>query len=293
MFRENDNYGHNRVLAMYAGFDSPPPLWGMLQHGWNLGTGFSPYRPPSAIRLLVWSSANLAHARAVGFSKVSAIGAPFLYLVRHLGARTLSEAQGTIVYPFHSWEREDVVGDHAGYANYIIRRETPPITICLYWREYEQVSIRETYAKTGARVVCHGRRYDPSFLLRQLDELTRHRRLVTNRTSTALWYGAVLGMEVEVYGPLMGLRRVAEGVEFDREQRRRLPALFEGPLTGARGKALADHELGSSQVLTPEALRQVLGWTPWRRVVGPPLRSIVRATQFLRPHLPWQRRHGE
>jgi len=292
MFRENDEYGHSRVLALYAGFTSPPPIWGMLQHGWNLGTGFTPYRPPRGIPLFVWNCHNLEHAGAAGLRNVQAIGAPFVYLVRHLNARPSPEAKGTIVYPFHSWERAEIVGDHAAYAGEIVARETKPLTICLYWREYEDPSVRNAYEATGARVICHGKRRTPGFLEQQLSELVKHRRVVTNRVGTALWYGGVLGLEVEVYGPAMGVHRMAEGLAFDREQRARWPELFGGPLDGVRARVLSERELGCANIMSQGELRETLGWNRFRRAVGPVLRSAVRRAQDLRARVPWPNSEG-
>jgi hypothetical protein len=282
MFRENGWYGHRRALGRYAGFESPPPIWGYLQHGWHVGNGFAPYRPANILRPLVWSTRNLEEARAFGLA-VAAVGAPFLYLLRQQPPGD-PVGHGTIVYPFHSWERGDSVGNHEAYARQIIERESGPVTVCLYWLDYERESIRRKYEEAGAMVICHGAREAPDFLERQVGALLSHRRLVTNRVSTALWYGAAAGLEVEIYGPPMGLGGEAEGRAFDRFQRERWPEFVNGRVRDAR--SLANQELGAAHMLDQAELCDFLGWRGWRYDVGPVVQSAIRMTQTWRSR--WQ-----
>ena len=276
MHLSNSWYGHAAILARYAGLDQPPPIWGKLQHGWNVATGFSPNEPPPLMRGYVWSGRNLSYARQRGLRGVTAIGAPFLYLIR-MEVHRHQASLGTIAYPFHGWERQEAIGDHAALARELRVREEGDVTICLYWREYERKPLRDAYLQVGHRVICHGHREDPTFLERQLRELQKHRRVVANRVGTALWYGGILEREIAVYGPIMGLEEMSEGEEFRALQEERWPEL-SGTVDGSRARELAEEELGNGFVMDPGELRQALGWSSGRRalspIVAPPLRTF-------------------
>lgn len=279
MHLANAYFGHTAVLADYAGLSRERPIWGMLQHGWNPGTGFTPDDPPRAlrrsVRAFVWNRDNLHAARAAGYRNVHPIGAPFTYLGK--GDERTRE-QRTLAYPFHGWEREAVEPFHATYADQICEREGANATVCLFWTEYRDPTLRSTYESRGLRVISHGyREGDPRFLIRQHEEIVAHHRVVTNRVATALWYGGWLERELEVYGPEVGtadqetVRRIYE------EHRQRWPELFDGPLDPLRAHQLGARELGTEFRRSPRELRDVLGWSGGRSIVGPLIAIGTRA----------------
>jgi hypothetical protein len=115
-------------------------------------------------------------------------------------------------------------------------------------------------------VICHGYRglrwqhTDADFLHKQLTELRRHRRVASNRLSSAVLYGAAVGCEPAVYGDPMQLdgevRTIAERI------RRRWPELhgkFPDP-GAATESALA--ELGADALASPAEVRATFGWAP-------------------------------
>ena len=65
--------------------------------------------------------------------------------------------------------------------------------------------------------------------------------MVTNRASTALWYGGLLGCDLAIYGPASDSRGPAAAVEWDLDPERASRGLAE--LTGA-GIAIAEFGLG-------------------------------------------------
>ena len=128
------------------------------------------------------------------------------------GSRRRSRRTGTIVYPFHGWEGQQVLGSHTAYIEEVKATEGDvPITVCLHWNEYDNPKVRREYEDAGVRVVTHGQRgylwqdTDVAFLYRQLHEMRRHRRVVSNRMSSAILYAASAGVEVGVYGDPMAL----------------------------------------------------------------------------------------
>jgi len=277
---DNTFYGHARVLAEYAGLaPRVPPIWGHVQHGWAAEYALSvPPRLVGWIPKLVFSQANVDATRARGVDRVEAIGDPFCYLVRtRAEAIAQPRPRSTIVYPLHGWERDDVIGSHDHLIAAVQERESRPVTVCLYWREFDQPEVRRRYEEAGLRVICHGYRHDPQFLHRQFAELLRHDRVVTNRASTALWRGALLGLEAEIYGPVFGIGDPGEGAAYGAFQLERWPELCSGGLDGAAAAALASVELGDAFVREPDELRQLLGWEGRRLRFGPAARVAVRA----------------
>lgn len=262
MDEANHYYGHSGILRRYVGVTTPRPLIGPLQHGWNPGTGFTPRDLPRPLRRVVpcfvWNSKNLAASKAAGYRRVWAIGAPFLYLERLMPPRPGGPTGGTIAYPFHGWERQSVVGSHDAYAQEILEREGQA-TVCLYWLEYKNRSVRIRYESRGHRVICHGHRGEDEFLKRQMDELRGHSRMVTNRVATALWYAAWLRLEVEVYGPRMTLRGEGTPNRVYGSQATRWPALFRGSVSHEEGRSLAAEELGAEWIREPEDLASMIG----------------------------------
>lgn len=267
MHPDNAFYGHNRVLSEYAGLGSvAPPIRGHLQHGWSWGTGLSAApRLVSWLPKFVYNGTNLSAARDTGIRGATAVGAPFCYLAASAGAAELpAPERSTIAYPSHGWERGDVQGSHHRLVHALTERETGPVTVCLYWREFDQPEIRRVYEAAGFRVISHGYRHDSHFIVRLYDELQRHDRVVTNRVATALWYGALLQREVEVYGPVFSIHGPDEAEAWDKTQRSHWPELFSGGIAGAKAHELGASELGAGYLRDPEALRQLLGWTPER-----------------------------
>jgi hypothetical protein len=270
----NHFYGHAHVLAEYCGLDPehPPRIEGYVQHGWNvvdglgIGTPYLPGRP-----IFVWSEQTRRRAWSMGRRQATVIGAPFLYLLRFAAPEPEPATRaGTIWYPFHGWESQQVKGSHARLIEEIQATETGPLTFCLYWNEYRNDRVRAEYEKAG-RVICHGYRgfqwqdTDIRFLHNQLGELRAHRRVASNRLSSAIFYGAAAGCEPAVYGDPMHLEREDQAVaERIRRQWPELHGKHPEP-DAARRSALA--ELGDGYLASPAELRVLLGWSVDRAAV--------------------------
>jgi hypothetical protein len=275
MDSSNHWYGHAHIFARYCGLDdeSPPTIWGVVQHGWNILHGLGPgHLPPYGFPRFVWSDVNRRRGQAVGWRDYVVIGAPWAYLLtRKPTPPPLHERSGTIFYPFHSWDDSTVEGDHHRLIREIRSTEPGPVTICLYFIEYEIPEIRRAYEAAGFRVICHGRRglmrrgTDRSFLHRQHDELAAHRRVASNRLTTAVFYGASVGCDVAVYGDPMRYHEVKHGLGAVADENARVRRLFP-ELHGAEtdrdaAQALARRELGLDCVASPEEIRALFGWT--------------------------------
>ncbi|WP_412735940.1 hypothetical protein [Krasilnikovia sp. MM14-A1259] len=274
MHHANHYYGHSSVLARYCGLDDEesPRIHGYLQHGWNIGDGLAPdheYDPGTPAFL--WSDRTRRRAWSLGRRPGYTVGAPWAYL---LAMRPVTEEQpraGTLWYPFHGWEGQQVVGDHGRLIAQIREVETGPVTVCLYWQEFRSALLRRRYERAGFRVICHGYRggrwrdLDPGFLDRQLTELRQHRRVAANRLCSAVLYGVLAGCEPAVYGDAMHLD--GETSAFGGQERIRSQwAVLHGEHPDPRAsRQAAVEELGADRLLTPDELRALVGWPPRER----------------------------
>lgn len=278
MHTANHYYGHAHIMADYVGLDFPIWIDGYLQHGWNLHDGFAvgTHFVPGT-RLFVWSESVLRRGWAMGRRNYHVIGAAWIYLLAMRRARAAAEGRdpeppreqrsGTIFYPFHGWEAQEVAGDHAAMLRELQEVEDGPLTVCLYWVEHRNEAIRRVYEDAGCRVITHGNRgfayqgTDVLFLHKQYDELTRHRRVVSNRLSSAILYGASVGCEVGVYGDpmvLAGEHAVYGGID---RQRRRWPELHQTHVPQDVAEEVAREELGVRHLRRPAEIIELFGWS--------------------------------
>jgi hypothetical protein len=268
----NHYYGHAHVFATYTGVPFPMTLDGYLQHGWNLHDGFAVGTEfvPGA-KLFVWSESVMRRGWAMGRRNYHVIGSAWSYLLELERARPSvpvpATREGTIFYPFHGWEGQEVTGDHRLMLRRLQEVETGPITVCLYWVEYEDAAIRRVYEEAGCRVITHGKRgfayqgTDTRFLYKQYAELLLHERVVSNRLSSAILYGASVGCSAGVYGDPMLLKGedpVYGGVE---RQQRRWPELHQELVPDDLVTTLAHAELGVRHRREPAEILDLFGWT--------------------------------
>lgn len=276
MHHANHFYGHAHIMARYVGLAEVPRIWGYLQHGWNMhdgyavGTAFAPGFPK-----FVWSDAPRRRGWAAGLRNYFLVGSPWAYLLdledQKSWERSQPKREGTIVYPFHGWEQQNIIGDHDRYVDELRATEEGPITVCLYWNEYRVPQVRRSYERAGFRVVSHGYRgylwkgTSTEFLYNQLAELRAHERVVSNRCGSALLYGTSVGCEIGIYGDPMFLeaeRAVFGGME---RQLRLWPELHQPHVPRAYATELARLELGLDLRLDPVELLDLFGWQNAKR----------------------------
>lgn len=270
MDSSNHWYGHAHVLARWCGLDeeNPPPINGVIQHGWTFVHGFgAAHKPPAGRPKFVWADVNRRRGEAVGWSNYLVIGAPFAYLAAQEPVPD-EERHGTIWYPFHGTvDFEQVVGDHHRLVREIREVEGDDVTVCLYYVEYENPVVRGYYEDAGFRVICHGHRgalwqgTDRFFLHRQLAELRRHKKVASNRLSTAIMYGSLVGCESGIYGDPMDFQGVKDGFDGQPLFQAWWPYMFGEHADTEAAQALARSELGADLLLPPEELAHLLGWT--------------------------------
>ncbi|GAA1756267.1 hypothetical protein [Luedemannella helvata] len=268
MHHANHYYGHSHVLARYCGLAqrAAPRIHGYLQHGWNIGDGLADdHEFVTGTPVFLWSERTRRRAWSMGRRELYVVGAPFAYLLA-MASPPAAGREGTIWYPFHGWEGQHVVGDHGRLIDQIRATEPGPVTICLYWQEFQSRRLRRRYERAGFRVVCHGYRggwwrdLDPGFLDRQLGELRRHARVAANRLTSAIFYGVLAGCEPAVYGDPMLLERDAGAHGGHARIRRQWAELHGERVDPALAREAAVAELGADRLVPPAELRHLFGW---------------------------------
>jgi hypothetical protein len=262
MFAENRHYGHAEILLAYCALPSSTRIPVRLQHGWQPGIGMRPRDMAQPGPKIVWSSRNLERAREAGYRGAVPIGAPWLYMPATPDAGP-EHPRSVLVVPFHGWEKQALHGSMNAYADALARLERDgfgPITVCLYWHEYEQVELRELFERRGCATTTMGHRNDnPEFLRRQRQLIRQHAFVSSNRVSTATFYALAAGRPFFLHGPPVGLSESDDptGEQFDRWQRDSFPELAREPSI-ERQRSIGEHELGAEHVRTPEQLRDLL-----------------------------------
>lgn len=273
MHHANWFYGHAHIMARFAGIQgTPPSIPGYLQHGWNTHDGFAEgtfFAP--GYQLFVWSEGCVRRGWFTGLRGYEVVGAPWAYLLELEGQREWEASdpkrEGTIVYPFHGWEGQHVLGAHDAYIEQIRRVEGDvPITICLYINEYRDPLVRAEYENAGFRVICHGQRGynyqggNPRFLDGQLAEIRRHARVVSNRLTSAIFYGASAGASVGVYGDPMLLEAERVSLGGASKPVRNWPQMHAEFVDPDVARQTAITELGMDHLLSRAELKRVFGW---------------------------------
>ncbi|MCO4763358.1 MAG: hypothetical protein KC502_17710 [Myxococcales bacterium] len=265
MFDSNQFYGHAGLLRDWCSVAQQLPINGRMQHGWTPTGGLVDAHLKEPWTPYVWSQRNLDKCQEAGADHAVALGAPFLYLPPREDPGPAAP-RSLLVFPFHGWEKEKVAGDFANYGDAIAELEAEgygPITVCLYWIEYEDPDLRAIFEDRGWRVVTAGRRDgNPKFLHGQRRLLLEHAFVTANRVCTAAFYALSVGRPFFLYGPAMGLDGTTDpdGLIFDKWQREAFPTLCYEAFGGRCEQDLGRDELGAEFVRQPDELRTLLGW---------------------------------
>jgi hypothetical protein len=290
MFAENRHYGHAEILLAYCGLAPATAIPVRMQHGWQPGFGMRAQDMAQPGPKIVWSSRNLARADEAGYRGAVAIGAPWVYLDDEPDGGP-EHPRSVLAVPFHGWEKESLAGSMLGYADALSElaaRGFGPITVCLYWFEYEQPPLRELFEARGFATTTMGHRNDnPEFLRRQRALIRRHRFVTSNRVSTAAFYALDAGRPFFLYGPPAGLSATEDprGEQFDGWQRETFPELSWERFDESCDHELGARELGREHKRSAAELRELLLLGPGQHAARAKLR-LARGTDSLVKLLP-------
>jgi hypothetical protein len=272
--QNNEFYGHAALLADYCGLKIRPPIRGLLQHGWSLGPGFALVDGEGnwldrRSRLHVWNPENAACCRESGYDDVRTIGAPLSYLPPASGGR-VAERGSLLLFPSHSVDSEPFIEDGAKlFSRYLTEIEEvvsdfSSITVCLYYREYDDVRIRRLLEDRGMAVTTLGHRDETAGFVHRFRNLVLHHEYVsTNSYSTALFYSLYLGRKTFVHGRYFANRLTRGKTDWDTIHEimtARYPQLLWENFNDTAHREIGEKELGAEFRRKPRELRSALGW---------------------------------
>lgn len=177
-------YGIGDIFRKYAGLPDDEPLpfgadhyipWEEENpHHGDLPAGFPAFLATTKHRARAYSENGIPRAIAAGSA--------FHYLHAFLESRdgpsseAKSERRGTIAFPHKSTVGIDRTFDYAAFADKLVNlpREYHPIAVCIYWQDY-QSGRHQAYLDAGLQVISCGTVYDPLFLHRFIDAVSRFR----------------------------------------------------------------------------------------------------------------------
>jgi len=196
VFEPNAFYGNDRVLKLYAGLPLERPLKVVVPHGVVFNDRFVWEAERRALlpAVLAYSEERAqAYARATGKYPIRS-AVPFAYLARLLPEVAPAGRRGTLFFPSHSTHRVTAAADFSGMADAVAALEERyrPVTVCIYWRDYE-LGHHRPFLQRGLRVVCAGHIFDPDFLFRLFHLLARHRYAASNVPGSSLVYAVIAG----------------------------------------------------------------------------------------------------
>lgn len=209
IFLSNLWYQHQQTIVTAMGFDPRlVPLPGKLQNGWQPGTGLDGEQGmkleviTDRLPFYLWSCRALNNALAEGLDWGEVIGAPFIYAFeRNLPP---SDNESLLAFPTHSVDPDYPVAGWEAYATDLLAfaksNGLSPITVCLYWRDFECDSTCEVFKAKGIEVVSLGDPFKHGFLYRYEALVRKHAVVTSERVCTAGMYALWCGRPFIVHG---------------------------------------------------------------------------------------------
>ena len=220
LYPDQFSYGHREILLDECGLDYATQLIGNLQHGiWDINT--YDFRSPRFIRgrrtsTWVFSKDLEKIGRGMGFDRVHAIGAPWLYLKRRLEGTEVShtlESEKVLVMPGHSQanfydrsSREMIQKRVSLFRGVVGDREA---TVCLHPIDFLNSFTRNEFIEQGFEVTCLGLSnlspvWSPAsdrikFLENLFYLMSEHSHYITDDVGTSLFYALNMRLKVAVF----------------------------------------------------------------------------------------------
>lgn len=196
LFEPNAFYGSDRVLKNYAGLPFDRALKVVVPHGIVFDEGYvwSAERQAMLPAVLAYGeNRERAYRRATG-KVVIRSAPPFAYAAKLLECTPAPARTGTLFFPSHSSHRVTWHADFEGLADALLALDArfQPVTVCLYWRDYE-LGRHLPFSRRGLPVVSAGHMFDPQFLYRLAHLLRGHAYAASNVLGSYLPYAVIAG----------------------------------------------------------------------------------------------------
>ena len=261
MVPENDWFSSRVILSLYCGMLRPLPIFGLVNHGWNLKPESIGKNTRGLIPIFLSNSSTVEECKALGLRNIQVISSPFLYLVKTIWPHNVyPEGVGSIVFP-------DLSGGHELELSKLLIHETqklfpPPYTVCLRFSDMGLAS-KDIWINSGWRVITMGARGNPIFLIKLLQELASHRNILSNVFQTAQVYGTCLGKNIQILNKDFKLSKSRSYFDYQIELRQKYSKIYEVGISGEEAITFGRNELAWDYLLSPAELAHKLGWNSW------------------------------
>ena len=228
---EQFNFGNREILVAANNLAADTFFMGLLQHGWYSSQALRPVptvrkKDFSIYPIFTWSERQRNLLLELGYPRVHTIGSPWVHLLQacHIDPEKsagplikdspeLSQGKKLLFFPSHS-----VPGSQISHsANLDLLREISScnaITVCLFWLDFVDPSIRKYYEAFGCERHCVGFRgsaggetpWSPAggrltFLPNLFNLMLSHDLVAVEETATTFWYAASLKKPIIIVPP--------------------------------------------------------------------------------------------
>jgi hypothetical protein len=296
----NAYYGMDRVLKLYANWQSDRPLKVALTHGpqFNDYVWHEEIASPVPV-LLVYPDHVLDlhhHSGKVTFQTA----APFIYAQRLVDPLPSEKRKGTLFFLSHSTHWSTTKTDVALISKKLsqLPEECQPVNICVYWRD-QNIGHHKAFAERGHNIFSAGHIYDPNFIFRLVYLLSLHRYACGTDMGSHIFYAVKAGVS---YFHLSDIdhtfldREAVKPVQpgpVPNAARARVEAMFRqpGPITKEQA-AFVDGYVGAGHEMTRDELGRFfqfcerldrIGLASWRGKRYAKWPQALRRTLWLAP----------
>lgn len=195
--KPNAYYGIDSIIKQYTGLPSSYPLKVVIPHGVH----FTEYwvwdvevKSPLPVVWCYPPYRKQAYQRADAKKTVVLASSPFMYVVEMMKTKSMPTRKGTIFFPAHSthWNTAHMNFDYLAEELTNINDEYKPITVCMYWRDYN-LKRHIPFQERGLRIVSAGHIYDSNFLYRLYHLSSKHRYSASNAFGSHVFYSVKAG----------------------------------------------------------------------------------------------------
>ena len=196
IFEPNAYYANDLLLKRYAGFPDDYPLKVVLPHGVNLSDTFiwGVERDALLPAIFCYNDWRCRVFKRETRKVILRSAVPFAYLARMLRPSRSVPRRGTLFFPSHSTHRITALTDFHGLAEKLsnLESEFQPITVCIYWRDYE-LGRHIPFVERGIKLVSAGHIFDPDFLYRFYYLCQKYQYAASNAIGSHLFYSVLAG----------------------------------------------------------------------------------------------------
>jgi hypothetical protein len=278
-FREQFRFGHREILLDYLDIDYSHLIEGFLQHGVHPHSevGYWPYQQLSKnfstfYSSFVWSHKAQLSAQKNGHHHVSAIGAPWLYLLSSMGyfsegvvynIPSTNSARDILIVPAHGSGHTFANSHYAEMVDKVRNRiGDVDASVLLYYTEFSDPMVRREWSRRGFALECSGFAWGaehrtlwtynggrPRFLHNTLSVLLKHREVICTSPTTLATYSTSLGIPTSILvdpeiSLVMGIVNEGKGTDRLRKYNLKISELSKHLL----GENFAERELTKEKI---------------------------------------------